>query len=108
MATLKSKSLRKSLSEKAEENARVTKGTSKEQEVLKEGVPLEHSNKHLHSSKMVGVNIGTTLNMGDYESLRVDVWLTDDVSDNETFDGAYERVIGVAHSTLEKVVNLYR
>lgn len=108
MATLKSKALKKSLSEKAEQNARVTKGTSKDQKVVKEGVPIEHSNKHLHNSKLVGVNIGTTLNMGDYESLRVDVWLTDDVSSKETYEEAYERVISVAHSTLEKVVNLYR
>ena len=75
MANLKNKSLKKSLSEQAEQNASVTKGTSKNQTVLKEGVPNDHSRKRHNnsSSPIVGVSIGSTLNMGDYESLRADV-----------------------------------
>lgn len=106
--SLKSKSLKKSLAEKAEENTTVTKGTSKNQEVLKEGVPNDHSRKHLEQAPTVGVSIGTTLNMGDYESLRVDTWLTDSVHDNETVEQAYDRVVQVVDSTLQKIVSQYR
>ena len=108
MATLKNKSLKKSLSEQAEKNATVTKGTSKNQTVLKEGVPNDHSRKHLTESPLVGVNIGTTLNMGDYESLRVDVWLTDSVHPEETTQQAYERVVSVVDEVLQSIVSQYK
>ena len=109
MATIKNKSLKKSLSEQAEENASVTKGTSKNQTVLKEGKPNDHSRKHLDSdTPTVGVSIGTTLNMGDYESLRVDVWLTDNVHSNESVQQAYERVVSVVDETLQGIVNQYK
>lgn len=110
MATLKSKSLKKSLSERAKDNTTVTKGTSKNQEVLKEGVPNDHSRKHLENvvAPIVGCNIGTTLNMGDYESLRVDVWLTDTVQENESIEQAYARVVQVIDKTLQDVVNQYK
>lgn len=109
MATIKNKSLKKSLSEQAEENASVTKGTSKNQTVLKEGKPNDHSRKHLDGdTPTVGVSIGTTLNMGDYESLRVDVWLTDNVHSNESVQQAYERVVSVVDETLQGIVNQYK
>lgn len=109
MASLKNKSLKKSLLEQAEENTTVTKGTSKEQKVLKEGKPNDHSRKHLNGeTPTVGVSIGTTLNMGDYESLRVDVWLTDSVQDKETVQQAYERVVGVVDKTLQEIVSQYK
>lgn len=108
MATLKNKSLRKSLSEKATANAQVTKGTSKEQKVLKEGVPNDHSRNHLTNTPTVGISIGTTLNMGDYESLRVDVWLTDSVQEGETFENAYGRITQVVDETLQDIIGQYR
>ena len=109
MAGIKNQSLKKSLTEQAKENTTVTKGSSKNQRVLKEGRPNEHSRKHLDGVvPVVGVSIGTTLNMGDYESLRVDVWLTDTVSENETTEQAYNRVVKVVDSTLNDIVNQYQ
>lgn len=109
MASLKNKSLKKSLSEQAEENASVTKGKPNNREVLKEGKPNDHSRKHLDANvPVVGVSIGTTLNMGDYESLRVDVWLSDSVNKNETTQQAYERVVSVVDETLQSIVNQYK
>ena len=106
---LKNTSLKKSLSEKANDNTTVTKGTSKNQSVIKEGVPNDHSRKHLdNTTPTVGASIGTTLNMGDYESLRVDVWLTDTVGENETTQQAYERIVKVIDETLQSVVSQYR
>lgn len=109
MASLKNKSLKKSLSEQAKENATVTKGTSKNQTTLKEGRPSEHSRKHLDGDvPVVGVSIGTTLNMGDYESLRVDVWLTDKVAESETTAQAYARVVKTVDETLQEIVSQYK
>ena len=106
--SLKSKSLKKSLAEKAEENTTVTKGTSKNQEVLKEGVPNDHSRKHLEQAPTVGVSIGVTLNMQDYNSLRVDTWLTDSVQEGETVEQAYDRITTIADKKLNEIVALYK
>lgn len=110
MANLKNKSLKKSLSEQAEQNASVTKGTSKNQTVLKEGVPNDHFRKRHNnsSSPIVGVSIGSTLNMGDYESLRADVWLSDEVREGETVAQAYQRVTSIVDETLQNIVNQYK
>ena len=108
MAGIKNQSLKKSLTEQAKENTTVTKGSSKNQRVLREGRPNEHSRKHLDGAvPVVGVSIGTTLNMGDYESLRVDVWLSDTVKEDETVEQAYERILGVIDSTLKSTVESY-
>lgn len=110
MANLKNKSLKKSLSKQAEQNSSVTKGTSNSQTVLKEGIPNDHSRKH-HSNNnapIVGVSIGSTLNMGDYESLRADVWLTDEVREGETVAQAYQRVTSIVDETLQNIVNQYK
>ena len=104
---LKSKELKKSLSERAEENARVTRGTSKDQTVLKSGKPNDHSPKHLGSAPVVGVSIGSTLNMENYESLRVDVWLSAPVEDGETIQQAYQRVTKTVDETLQEIIQQY-
>ena len=81
---LKNKALKSSLVNKAKENTTVTRGTSKDQQTLKQGVPNEHSRKHLDGDvPVVGVSVGITKNMDNYESLRADVWLTDKVADGE-------------------------
>lgn len=108
MAILKNRSLKKSLNEQAVKNTQITKGTSKEQKVIKEGVPNDHSRKHLTNVPTIGVSVGTTLNMGDYESLRVDVWLTDSVQEGETFETAYSRVTQVVDKTLQDIVCQYK
>ena len=110
MTALKNKSLKKSLSQQAEENSTVTRGTSKNQKVLKEGVPNDHSRKRHNnsSSPIVGVSIGSTLNMGDYESLRADVWLSDEVREGETVAQAYQRVTSIVDETLQNIVNQYK
>lgn len=105
---LKSKALKKSLSKVAEENATVTKGTSREQTVIKEGVPADLHTKQKTLRPTVGVSIGSTVNMGDYQSLRADVWLTDEVAENETTEQAYARVTKIVHDTLEQIVDSYQ
>lgn len=100
--------LKKSLSQTAEDNTTVTRGKKSDQEVLKKGTPNDHSRKHLDGElPTVGVSIGTTLNMDNYESLRVDVWLTDTVKSGESVEQAYQRVVKTVDTTLQKVVEQY-
>ena len=95
------------LEKTAEENTRVTIGTSKEQTPLKNGIPNDHSVKHLGQTPIVGISIGSTLNMENYESLRVDCWLTDTVHDGETFEEAYNRIRCIAENTLQETIKAY-
>ena len=102
------KVIKKPLKTQAEENAQVTRGTSKDQEVLKKGVPNDHSRRLDNSGNtVVGVSIGSTLNMGDYQSLRTDVWLSDTVNDGETVEQAYERVTKIVNDTLQEIVSTF-
>lgn len=98
---------KKSLEETAQENTTVTKGTSKNQKTIKSGTPNDHHRKQESSSKTVGVNLGITKNMDNYESLRVDCWLTDSVKPGETERQAFERVIKVVDNVLQDTVNSY-
>ena len=93
------------LKQKAEENARVevtnsVEGTSN---VVKPGVPNDHFNKH-KSDTSIGMSIGCTKNMGDYESLRVDVWLSDTLKPDETVQEGYERIETLLNEVLESTV----
>lgn len=96
---------KKSLKEKAETNARVTRGTSKEQEVLKEGVPNDYSNKR--KDNVVGMSLGITKNMDNYESLRVDCWLQDVIEEGETKKQAFNRINKILDEVLQETVQAY-
>lgn len=105
---IKNNTLKASLAAKAKENATVTQGTRGEQRELKKGVPADHSRKHLDSdTSVVGVSIGITKNMDNYESLRADVWLTDKKADNETLEEAYSRVAKITSEVLQEIVGEY-
>lgn len=109
MAALKNKALKQKLTQEAEKNAMVTQGTKGEQKVLKKGVPNDHSRKHLDGKvPVVGMSIGSTLNMENYQSLRADVWLTDEVQEGETIEQAYERVAEIISNVLTEVVQSYQ
>ena len=97
--------MKKSLKKKAEESIRVTKGTSKEQKVLKEGVPNDYPNKR--KDNIVGMNLGITQNMDNYESLRVDCWLQDVVEDGETKKEAFARLHKILDEVLQDTVSAY-
>lgn len=108
MATLKSNSLKKGLKAQAHNNAMVSQKSGGESTVLKKGVPSEHSRKHLDGEvPVVGLSIGSTINMDNYQSLRVDVWLTDKVQEGENVEEAYARVAQIVSDTLLEIVNSY-
>lgn len=102
MAVLKRK---KGLAEKAEENTSIQKKSNGEVETLKQGVPLDPVNKHSpHSSPIVGMSKGVTKNMDNYESLRVDVWLSDTVQPEETPEQAVTRIEAFIDKALESAI----
>lgn len=52
----------------------------------------------------VTVNLGYTLNLGNFQSLRVDLGCTDSVKQDETVDAAMERVYAFVESkVVEKI-----
>lgn len=55
-------------------------------------------------AREVRVTIGTTLNLGNFESLRIEIGLTDDLRQGETFDQALERVYAKVEKTLTNKV----
>lgn len=97
----------KSLKQIAVENTQVTRGTKNKQEVIKSGTPNEYTQMHQSNSGVVGASLGVTKNMDNYESLRVDVWLTDSVKENETHEQAYERIIDILDKVLVDTVESY-
>lgn len=76
-------------------NVQASVGTKSNQKVIKEGTPLEHSKMHninKNDARTVGVNIGATVNMGDFNSLRIDCWATDYLKENETHEEGLQRL----------------
>lgn len=110
-SSLKKLKSQQELKAEAVQNTTITRGSKRNgYETVKEGVPLDHDTKHKTAKKPVsfegqqfGMSKGCTLNMGEYESLRVDCWLSDTVRENETVREAFTRVEAVLDEVLEEV-----
>lgn len=97
---------RKSVEAQAEENVEVTKKVGREApETLKKGSHVDHSIKHLEEN-IIGMSVGTTINMENYESLRVDVWATVSL-DGKSVDEAYNGLFEVLDNKLKETVSYY-
>lgn len=108
----------KSLKKQAEKNANavkkkvVAKGKTEEEEV-KKGTPLTHAEKQkakslkkeLSQKKVIGMNIGITRNLENYESLRIDCWLSDFVEEDDDPVEIYERLSEIIRDQLEEEVD---
>ena len=103
----------KSLKEQADKNTTVVQKKAKEPEkVVKQGTNKDHAPKHNmdqgqpdHNPQTVGISFGITKNMGDYESLRVDCWLTDTVQEGETHQEELVRLGDIAQAQVEYEVS---
>ena len=105
----------KKLEEKAAENlnAEIRNGATKEVTNIKRGNVVDPSQKHkdcieTQTGARVGFNLGTTLNMDNYESLRADVWISDEVQPGETVEGAIQRLKDICETQLNSFVEEYR
>ena len=97
------------LKSKALENATVTKGTKNSQQVLKEGSPVSIAEKTRNSKRntIVGLSKGVTKNMDNYESLRIDVWCTDELNNGEEMKDGIQRINEVLDEVLVELVEDY-
>lgn len=96
--------IKKTIKSKTATNCNASIGTRKQAKVVKEESPLDHANKKnapKQGPKMVGVSLGLTKNMANYESLRIDVWCTDVVREGESFDQAFERVSDLVKARID-------
>ena len=93
----------KTLKAAAKENTSIVKKVAREEPVtVKQGTPLDHATKRIPST--VGMSKGVTKNMDNYESLRVDVWLSDEDHSDETIQDAYARIEEIIDKTLEDAI----
>lgn len=86
-------------------HARVTHKASGKETVIKDEKPLTQTDKHTlpykPTNRIVGMNLGVTRNMDNYESLRVDVWATDEVKEGETYEDALNRVSDLVKARID-------
>lgn len=89
------------LNQKAKSNLNV----ATKSKTVKKGKLVDSTDKIPKSnSRVVGVAKGVTLNMGDYESMRIDVWASDFIN-NETISQAETRIAREIDALLEKECN---
>ena len=109
MKKLKSQQLEQ-LKEQARDNITVTRGNNRDgHKTVKTGKPLDHEvkqstakNKNDYVGQTFGMSKGCTLNMENYESMRVDCWLSDVVREGETVQEAFARVESIIDEVLEE------
>ena len=101
------------LKAQAEENTSVSRGNNRDgYKTVKSGKPLDYEVKQKTAKaknepfvgQVFGISKGVTKNMDNYESLRVDCWLSDVVRDGETVQEAFARVEAVVDEVLEESV----
>lgn len=108
------KTSNKGLKKEAEKNTSVSKKSSGTVTTIKEGVPLDHATKlepagHAKfGMKTLGASLGATLNMDNYESMRIDCWLSDEVQEGESYADAYARVFAILEETVQQYSAQYK
>lgn len=91
---------------KVNKNVQCKNSNGTEEEVLK-GSVADINNKTSIPVRTVGVNIGVTMNMGNYQSLRIDVWSADKIRDKETRKEAIFRIANDLANALHELQDKY-
>ena len=93
-----------------------SKGTKQNSVEIKTGTPIPKKASQPHRNVegygeitpapiRLGISKGITRNLGDFQSLRVDVWLEDYKQADETLDAAYIRLGATVDLELQNQVN---
>ena len=124
------------------ENTTIVKknGKTKEETVIKQGLPLDKTVKTqpisstkfiagsttLHNpnnpeslgkaqtigfslrKEVVGLSLGSTVSMGNFESLRVDIWLSREVGDNENSQEVLDNLKSLIEENLQTIIGEYK
>lgn len=104
------------LKAKAKENLNITKKSRSRSGALqnitvKKGNVVDSNNKHNPAFEVsgnavrVGMSKGVTLNMENYESMRIDCWISDVVGEKETKKEAFDRIGKLLDEVLEEAAN---
>ena len=116
MKKLKSQQVEQ-LQSQARENTTITRGSKRDgMTTVKAGKPLDHEVKQttaknkndLYVGQTFGISLGCTLNMENYESMRIDCWLSDTVQEGETVQEAFTRVQSILEEQLEEMSSQYK
>ena len=102
----------KILKKVAEDNTKVTTKKGRDPEkVIEEGKPLDHAlkqdPKNIEMDK-IGLSKGVTVNLGDFQSVRVDCWLTTSLENGENTQQALDRIGKEIDGRIELEVNKVR
>jgi hypothetical protein len=90
------------------DNTSVTLKANGNKEILKAGIPNDlHSKRKHEDTDRVGLNLGVTVNMGEFESLRIDAWYSSNVNDGETVEEAFIRIKSVVETVLDETAAEY-
>lgn len=90
------------LRKEAQANVSVVHRVGKKEEVVKPGIPLDTSDKHDKVSEVrFGFSKGATLNMGDYQSQRIDAWVSDTLRPGESLQDGFARLNTIIDEVLE-------
>lgn len=85
----------------------VKKNEDGSEDVLVKGSVVDANIKTATPVRTVGVNIGVTMNMGNYQSMRIDVWSADKIHKNETRKEAIFRVANDLAYALHELQDKY-
>jgi predicted proteasome-type protease len=95
--------VKRNLKEELKANTTVKRGET----VLQQGTPLDHSTKHavpeISSKPRAGLSVGVTLNMGDFQSLRVDCWYSAEIEDEDYLNLFYERLSDALQQNIKDI-----
>jgi hypothetical protein len=70
--------------------------------------PAQQKVKPLDDGDKVGASFGVTLNMGDYQSLRIEGWIETTKRPGETSHQAFERAFSVAEREANRKAREYK
>lgn len=90
---------KKTLHKKVQENTTVEKGGK----VIQEGNPTPVK----FCANAVGLSVGVTINLGDYQSLRIDSWLSQEVKEGEDRNAIFNELAQEIQENIEYVNGLF-
>lgn len=101
--------IKKPQTQQLEDNSKIVKRSGGKEKTVKDGVYPDSAvkRKDIEGNKSVGVSFGFTVNLENYESLRVDCWLNDTIAEGETQEGAFDRISKIVRKQVQKEINTY-
>src|SRR5574344_1202918 len=82
-------------------NTTVKKKVGKDPEqVLQEGEPIP---PRFSTANQVGLNVGVTINLGDFQSLRIDCWISEEVKEGDNRQEIFNSLVKEIRDNIDYV-----